>query len=89
MAGRVALTALGLFAGFTLADGVGRIFLAIGFAAVAIVVPGFLLSKAASRRADRIDAELPHFVDQLAIAIEAGMSFDAALNHLVAVSEVR
>ena len=28
-------------------------------------------------------AELPHFVDQLAIAIEAGMSFDAALNYLI------
>ena len=39
-------------------------------------------SRAASRRADQIDAELPHFVDQLAIAIEAGMSFDAAVSYL-------
>ena len=41
---------------------------------------GFLLSQAASRRPTAIDAELPHFVDQLAIAIEAGMSFDAAVS---------
>jgi len=42
-----------------------------------------LLSKAATRRAERIDQELPHFVDQLALVIEAGMSFDAAVNYLV------
>jgi tight adherence protein C len=83
MAGRVLLTALGLLAGFTFAHGAGRILLAIVFAAAGIFLPGFLLSKAASRRAERINAELPHFVDQLAIAIEAGMSFDAALNYLV------
>jgi tight adherence protein C len=87
MAGRVALTALALLAGFVLSDGAGRIVLAVAFAAVSIVVPGFLLSKAASRRAGRIDSDLPHFVDQLAIAIEAGMTFDAALNYLVAASD--
>ena len=83
MAGRVALTTLGLLAGLTLAHGAGRILLAVMFAAAGILLPGFFLSKAATRRADRVDSELPHFVDQLAIAIEAGMSFDAALNYLV------
>jgi tight adherence protein C len=83
MAGRVVLTVLGVLAGFTLADGGRQIVLAIVFAAVGIYLPAFLLSKAAARRADQIDAELPHFVDQLAIAIEAGMSFDAALSYLV------
>jgi tight adherence protein C len=87
MAGRVALTGLGLLAGLMIGQGAGKILVAAGFAAVGIVVPGFLLSKAASRRAAKIDAELPHFVDQLAIAIEAGMSFDAALNFLVAASD--
>jgi len=83
MAGRVLLTALGLLAGFTFAHGAGRVLVAIAFAALGIYLPGFLLSKAAARRAERINAELPHFVDQLAIAIAAGMSFDAALSYLV------
>jgi tight adherence protein C len=87
MAGRVLLTFLGLLAGFTFAHGAGRILLAIVFAAGGIFLPGFLLSKAATRRAERINSELPHFVDQLAIAIEAGMSFDAALNYLVDASD--
>jgi tight adherence protein C len=83
MAGRVLLTGLGLLAGFTFSHGAGRFLLAAVFAAAGIFLPGFLLSKAATRRAERINAQLPHFVDQLAIAIEAGMSFDAALTYLV------
>jgi tight adherence protein C len=82
MAGRVLLTALGLFAGFMLAHGIGRVLLAIVLAAAGALLPGFFLSKAATRRAERIDDELPHFVDQLALAVEAGMSFDAALSYL-------
>jgi tight adherence protein C len=87
MAGRVGLTILGLLAGFTLAEGGRRIVLGIVFAAAGMVLPGFFLNKAAARRADQIDRELPHFVDQLAIAIEAGMSFDAALGYLVDASD--
>jgi tight adherence protein C len=83
MAGRVGLTILGMLAGITLAEGGKRIVLGIVFAAAGMLLPGFLLSKAASRRADQIDRELPQFVDQLAIAVEAGMSFDAALGYLV------
>jgi tight adherence protein C len=83
MAGRVGLMILGMLAGLTLAEGGKRIVLGIVFAAAGMTVPGFLLSKAAARRADQIDRELPHFVDQLAIAIESGMSFDAALGYLV------
>ena len=87
MAARVGLTTLGLLAGFTFAHGAGRILLAIVFAAGGILLPGFFLSKAATRRAERIDSELPHFVDQLALTIEAGMSFDAGLNYLVEASD--
>ena len=89
MAGRVALMILGMLAGFTLADGGRRIVLGIVLAGAAGYLPGFLLSRAASRRAATIDAELPHFVDQLAIAIEAGMSFDAAVSHLADADEGR
>ena len=83
MGARVALPIAGLLAGFALADGPRRFLLAIVFAVAAIYLPSFILKKAATARADRIDAELPHFVDQLAIAIEAGMSFDAAISHLL------
>ena len=87
MAGRVALTILALFAGFTIAEGGRRIVLALAFGAAAVYLPAFFLKKAATSRADRIDGELPHFVDQLAIAIEAGMSFDAALSYLIDASD--
>jgi tight adherence protein C len=87
MAGRVALTAFGIFAGFIMGNGGRGIVLALFFGAAGVYLPGFLLKKAATSRADRIDAELPHFVDQLAIAIEAGMSFDAALSYLIDASD--
>jgi tight adherence protein C len=87
MAGRVALTAFGTFAGFAMGNGGRGFVLALFFGAAGVYLPGFLLKKAATSRADRIDAELPHFVDQLAIAIEAGMSFDAALSYLVDASD--
>ena len=83
MAGRVLLTFIGLLAGFSLGHGVQKIVLAGLFGFAGLYLPAFFLKRAASSRADRIDAELPNFVDQLAIAIEAGMSFDAALNHLI------
>jgi tight adherence protein C len=87
MAGRVALTVFGVLAGATLAHGAGRFLLGIVFGAAGILLPGFFLSKAATRRAERIDSELPHFVDQLALAIEAGMAFDAALSYIADASD--
>jgi tight adherence protein C len=87
MALRVALTIAGLLFGFVIAHGVGRLLLGLTFAAAGILLPGFFLSKAAARRAEKIDMELPHFVDQLALIIEAGMGFDAAVTYLAEVSE--
>jgi len=87
MALRIVVTGFGLFVGFTLAHGVGRVLVGLFFAAAGILLPGFLLSKAASRRAEQIDSELPHFVDQLALVIEAGMSFDSAVTYLAEVNE--
>ena len=84
---RVLLVGLGLLAGFALASGGKRIVLALVFAGAAIYLPSFLLRRAATRRAERINAELPHFVDQLAIAVEAGMGFDAAAGHLCAAGD--
>jgi tight adherence protein C len=87
MALRVALATFGLLFGFVVAHGAGRFFLGVVFAAAGILFPGFFLSKAAARRAEKIDTELPHFVDQLALIIEAGMGFDAAVSYLADVSE--
>jgi tight adherence protein C len=87
MAVRVGAAILGLVLGFVAAHGIGRILLGLTFAAAGILFPGFFLSKAASRRAEKIDTELPHFVDQLALIIEAGMGFDAALSYLAEVTE--
>jgi len=87
MAVRVGLATLGLLFGVLIAHGVGRFLLGIVFAAAGILFPGFFLSKAAARRAERIDQELPHFVDQLALIIEAGMGFDAAVSYLAEVSD--
>jgi tight adherence protein C len=87
MALRVLLTVVGFMFGFLVAHGGGRFLLGLVFGAAGAIGPGFLLSKAAARRAERIDMELPHFVDQLALIIEAGMSFDAAITYLAGVSD--
>jgi tight adherence protein C len=87
MALRVTTTLAGFILGFLTAHGPGRLLLGLAFAAAGILLPGFFLSKAASRRAEKIDTALPHFVDQLALLIEAGMSFDAAVTYLADVSE--
>jgi len=87
MAARVGFTLLLFLLGFVVAHGAGRFLLGLVFAAAGILLPRFLLGKAASRRADTIDAELPHFVDQLALIIEAGMGFDAAVTYLAEVNE--
>jgi tight adherence protein C len=82
MGGRVLVTIGGMVGGFVAAHGAGRILLPLCFGAAGIILPGFILSKAATRRSERIDADLPHFADQLAIAIEAGMSFDSSVSYL-------
>lgn len=87
MALRVALTVTGFILGFLIAHGPGRIFLGVVFGAAGILFPGFFLSKAAARRAEKVDMALPQFVDQLALIIEAGMSFDASVTYLADVSE--
>jgi tight adherence protein C len=84
---RVLFIGVGFFAGFAVAGGGKRIVLALFFAAAAVYLPSFLLRRAATHRAERINAELPHFIDQLAIAVEAGMAFDAAAGYLCAAGD--
>jgi tight adherence protein C len=54
----------------------------IAVVAIALVlafrVPEFWLSRKIRKRADRVNRELPDFIELLAITVEAGLGFDAA-----------
>jgi len=47
------------------------------------VVPEFILSSRARSRADRLTAHLPAAIDQIAVSLEAGLGFDAAVSYFV------
>ena len=81
---RLACIALGVLAAFSLAGvGLGGFLLAIIFGYAGVFLPRFALSRRASQRAESASDELPHLIDRLAIAMEAGLSFDGALVHVV------
>jgi tight adherence protein C len=63
------------------------IFLALVGVATALLVPDRLLRARTSRRAEHVLAELPGALDLLAISVEAGLGFDAALARVADVSE--
>jgi len=70
--------------GFSIANGiVGSLLLGVIFGAGAIYLSEFYLSRRATERADKIASALPRIIDQVAISMEAGLSFDAALAHVV------
>jgi tight adherence protein C len=70
--------------GISLASGVvGSLFLGLTFGAGSIYLSEFFLSRRAKLRAEQIASALPRIIDQLTISMEAGLSFDAALAHVV------
>jgi tight adherence protein C len=71
-----ALVGVLTLAGGSAGSGVALILLGT---ACALLVPERLLKTMASRRAERVLAELPGALDLLAISVEAGLGFDAAL----------
>ncbi|HEY7207141.1 MAG TPA: type II secretion system F family protein [Gaiellaceae bacterium] len=73
----------GVALGAWLGNGTGAVLLAIVFGALGLYLPHFALSRAGRNRTTQIEQQLPHFVDQLAIAVEAGMSLDGALSYLL------
>jgi tight adherence protein C len=84
LAGQFAVGILFAFFGFSMASSAfGSIMLASVFGAGSIYVSEFLLSRRASQRTDVAAAALPRLIDQLSISMEAGLSFDASLAHLV------
>jgi tight adherence protein C len=55
---------------------------ALAFAFLGFYLPGFLLSSRARKRREAVQAELPDALDLLAVSVEAGLGFDAALSRL-------
>ena len=61
--------------------------LALGGVGCALVVPDRLLASRAARRRDAILAELPGALDLLAVTVEAGLGFDAAVARVAEATE--
>jgi tight adherence protein C len=55
---------------------------ALAFGFLGFIVPDFLLSSRARKRREAVQAELPDALDLLAVSVEAGLGFDAALSRL-------
>jgi tight adherence protein C len=82
-----ALFAVGGFVGGTFLGGVtGKgslgILLALLFALIGFVLPDIFVSFKARGRREEIRAELPDALDLLAVSVEAGLGFDAAISKL-------
>jgi tight adherence protein C len=58
---------------------VGTLFFALGFGFAGFAFPGIYVSMQARSRREKIRAELPDALDLLAVSVEAGLGFDAAL----------
>ena len=56
--------------------------LLLGFAAIGWIAPGYLVGSRARRRRDEVQAALPDALDLLAVSVEAGLGFDAAISKL-------
>jgi tight adherence protein C len=55
----------------------------IGFAGIGYMAPGFVVGSRVRKRRDAVQAELPDALDLLAVSVEAGLGFDAAISKLV------
>jgi tight adherence protein C len=56
--------------------------LGLGLGALGLVGPDFVLSSRARRRREAVQADLPDALDLLAVSVEAGLGFDAAVLRL-------
>jgi tight adherence protein C len=85
LAGKAALGLGGLLLGLMVGAAAGADFAVLFAAACAFLgfrLPDFLLSTRARRRGDQIRAQLPDALDLLAVSVEAGLGFDAAVAKL-------
>jgi tight adherence protein C len=72
----------GLFMWMSTGSAMG-IFLLIGLLGVGWIAPGFIVGSRVRRRRDAVQAALPDALDLLAVSVEAGLGFDAAISKLV------
>jgi tight adherence protein C len=84
LAGKAAAALGGLLFGVIVGAGsLGRMFLvALLFAGSGFFFPDFWLKARASRRRERIRADLPDALDLLTVSVEAGLGFDGAISKL-------
>lgn len=75
--------ALGVVLGIAKSSAGGGLVVAAALGALGVLVPDFLLSRKARLRRDEIASELPKAIDLIAVSVEAGLGFDAALTHLL------
>jgi tight adherence protein C len=71
----------GLFGAAMAGSGAGVLF-ALGFGALAFILPDFVLSSRAKRRREQVRSELPDALDLLMVSVEAGLGFDGAISKL-------
>ena len=72
----------GTFLGGMTGNGTLGILLAILFAFIGFVIPDLFVSFKARGRREEIRSELPDALDLLAVSVEAGLGFDAAISKL-------
>jgi tight adherence protein C len=87
LAAKVFLVAAGGSAGivwFAAAPSALTLLLAIAVSALAWFAPDLVLKSRAQQRTDEIRRALPDTIDQVTIAVEAGLAFEAALAHVAA-----
>jgi tight adherence protein C len=86
------LAAKGLFAGvggffglvLWISTGKGTVFvLMLGLIAIGYVAPGYVVGVRSRKRRDQVQAALPDALDLLAVSVEAGLGFDAAISKLI------
>jgi tight adherence protein C len=65
-----------------MAGGSSLLLFPVGFGALGYIVPGYIVNGRARRRRDGAVAQLPDALDLLAVSVEAGLSFDAAIGKL-------
>ena len=70
-----------LLGGLTGGASIGFI-LALCFAGMGFIAPGFVVSMRARKRREELRAQLPDALDLLAVSVEAGLGFDGALAKL-------
>ena len=78
------LAILGVILGFALGKlSVAGFILALLLVACALLLPDWFLVRMMRERARKLTDELPQAIDQIAISLEAGLGFDAAVSYFV------